>query len=125
MILFITFFLFEVYSIGLLIYLIILLVKKKQLPWLILISELFCLLLFFYLRYLIGEHRLIFVGHYVDGTEDWGAGLANVSTVFINIGILVLILLVTQILFWFYFNKIYKKINPSELDKDPWNTLLK
>ena len=106
----------EAYSAVIVIFVIILLLRKKKLPWGILIRELGCLILFFYFKFLLDEHRLILIGDYVDGTKGWGSGLANVEIYTYNLAIVIGLFLITQIVFWIFFVKKFRRINNPVLN---------
>ena len=91
--------------------------KKKKLPRILLLTQTIFIALFFYLQNLVDNHKQIFTGNYEDGTEHWGVGMANVYVSFANQGILLLIFIVLQIGFWYFFNKQFKQLNAPELVK--------
>lgn len=99
----------EVYTAFLIIYSIIKIVRKKKVPVIILTWNFILIGLFFYLRYLVDNHKLIFIKGYNDSPEDWGEGLANVMISIYNLGIIFLAFCFIQILFWRLFLHKYKK----------------
>ena len=79
------------------------------------LAELICITLFFYLKFLLGEHKLIFIGNYSSDQEHWESGLANVGAYTFNLAILIGIFLVLQIVFWIIYARKVRLIN-SKLD---------
>ena len=111
-ILFYILFLFlEVYTVFVILFLLIQLLRKRKQPWRILFAELICLITFFYLRFLVGEHKIIFTGKYITDPEHWESGLANVGVYTFNLAILMGIFLVLQIVFWIIYTKKVRLIN--------------
>ena len=108
---YILIFFLEVYTALVIIFFLIQLLRKKKQPWIILFAELICIGLFFYLRFLIGEHKLIFIGKYNKGQDHWEAGLANIGTYTFNLAILMGIFLVLQMAFWMIYSKKARLIN--------------
>ena len=108
---YILIFFLEVYTGLVIIFLLIQLLRKKKQPWKILFAELICLILFFYLRFLVGEHKIIFSGNYSNDKEHWESGLGNVGIYTFNLAILMGIFLVLQIVFWFIYTKKVRLIN--------------
>ncbi len=107
---------FEAYTVFMVIFVLVQLVRKKKIPWRILLMQLVCLILFYYLKYLVGQHKIIFIGNYVDGTKDWGSGFANVMIYTYNLVILASIFLVTQIIFWIFYIRKSRALNVPEQD---------
>lgn len=100
----------QVYCISVIVLLIILLGRKKRLPWLLMICELVCIGLFFLLKFLIMNNKIAFIGSYSEG-DNWGAGLANVMFFTYNLLILIGMFILTQILVGIGFSKELKKLN--------------
>ena len=105
--------LLEFYTALLIAFLIIKLLRKRELPWILVAVEFTAIVFFFYLKSLVESEKLIFIGEYADGSRDWGAGLANVSTHIWNPGILICIFLCPQIIFRALFFKKFREINGS------------
>ena len=101
----------EIYTFCFLIYIVVQKWKKKTLPWLFILLGIGCIALFFYLRFLLNEHRLIFTGNYVRGSDDWGSGLANVGIYIQNMLILMFIFLLSQLFYWTIFFQQFRRIN--------------
>ena len=112
---FILIFFLEIYTAFVIIFLLVQLIRKKKQPWRILLVELMCITLFFYLKFLLGEHKLIFIGNYSSDQEHWESGLANVGAYTFNLAILIGIFLVLQIVFWIIYARKVRLIN-SKLD---------
>jgi hypothetical protein len=73
---------FELYTGIIVLYVIVQLLRKKKLPWILLLMESGCLIVLFYLRYLVNQHELIVIGEYQDDPKDYGDGIANMSGCF-------------------------------------------
>ena len=101
----------ELYTAVILLYVIIQLLRKKKLPWRILILELLCILSFFYLKFLLDRHKLIVFGSFNEAPEDWGAGLANVMTYTYNLAFIIGLFLITQLIFWIFFKRKFQFLN--------------
>ncbi len=93
-------------------------VRKKILPWPLLFVQTICFVIFFCIQDLVETHKIVFTGKYEDGSKDWGSGLANVYTTFINHGILVLIFILSQAIFLYFFIRKLTKLNKPDLTKD-------
>ncbi len=106
---------FYIYLVVFIIYIVVQFFKKKKLPWVLLSAQVLTIAIFFYLQNLVDNHKLIFTGNYKDSTEHWADGMANVYVSFANLGILLLIFIVLQIGFWYFFNKQLKQLNTQEL----------
>ena len=100
----------EVYSLFLVAYTVIKLIKKKKLPAFILISNFFIVAMFFFVRKMVLDDRLIFTGTYKDSTQYWEEGLANMMISIYNLAIVFFAFWITQILFWIVFLRRYKKL---------------
>jgi|GEM_PF-2472825 len=123
--LFILFFFLEAYTAFLAVYILIQLLKKKKLPWRILLAEFICLVAVFYCKYLVGRHDLIFTGNYTNDPEHWESGLANLMTYTLNLFILIMIFIVVQILFWVLFFRKTRKLNdPGLFSKEKLDNFL-
>ena len=108
-----------IYTASLLIYIIIQIARKKKLPWVLILIEMICIIIFFYLQNLVDEHKLIFTGKYEDdGSKDWGVGLANIQLITVNLIILISIFSVTQIVFWYFFSRHLKHLNAPDKVKN-------
>lgn len=92
-------------------FLVIQLFRKRKQSWKILFAELICLILFFYLRFLAGGHKIIFIGDYSNDKGHWESGLANVGVYTYNLAILMGIFAALQILFWIIYSKRVRLIN--------------
>jgi len=110
---FILIFFLEIYTAFVIIFLLVQLIRKKKQPWRILLVELMCITLFFYLKFLVEEHTLIFIGNYSSDQDHWESGLANVGTHTFNLAILIGIFLVPQIVFWVIYSKKVRLMNPQ------------
>jgi len=87
-------------------------------PWLILAIESVGLLLFFYLKFLVDEQKLILFGNYHNDPQDWGTGLANVGVYLYNLVFIIALFLATQIFFWAFFIRKFRLINKSISEKE-------
>ena len=85
-------------------------------PWKILLIESGCLLLFFYLRYLVDQHELIVFGNYQDSPEDYGQGIANMFVYFYNLAFVLGLFLITQLVFWAFFSEKFKNLKKQKSD---------
>lgn len=99
----------EAYTIFLTTYFIIYYFRKKRLPWALLLANLLCLVLFFFLEWLVSNHKLALLGGYSEA-DDWGAGMANVYTWIINESLLLVAFLVTQCIFWIVWRRKYPRV---------------
>ena len=90
------FFFYYVYAIIFLIVIAVRFISRKKIAWEWVIGNLFLIGIFIFLQQLIDDHRLIFTGEYIE-SNDWGAGLANLSTAIKNEIILILFFCTTQI----------------------------
>jgi hypothetical protein len=108
----------EVYAASLVIYFLIKLVKYRKLPGIILIINFFLLGGFFFLQRSVSDHQIIFVGGYGTATKDWGEGFANAMFTIYNLAIVFFVFCFTQLLFWIFFLKAYRKLNYSKSDLD-------
>lgn len=92
-------FLFFFYYIYVIIFLIVITVhfiNRKKIAWMWVIGNLFLIGIFIFFQQLIDDHKLIFTGRYIE-SNDWGAGLANLSTAIKNEVILILFFCATQV----------------------------
>ena len=119
-------FFFEIYSIILLAYIIHSLLNKKRLALLPLLLNFLCILFFFWIRTRVINHEIIIIGTYGAGQRDWGTGLNNVATTTMNLGVLCLLFIITQIIFWIFFkkqaNRFSKKKVASRFLEEHFNT---
>lgn len=90
------FFFFYIYTIIFLIVIAVRFISNKKIAWKWVIGNLVLIGLFIFLQKLIDDHRLIFTGEYIE-SNDWGAGLANLSTAIKNEVILILFFCATQV----------------------------
>ncbi len=107
----------EAYSVFLAVYTVVKLVKKRKLPFKILFFNFILVAVFFFIRKLVYDHELIFIGRYIDATKDWGEGLANLMISIFNFGIVFLAFWITQIVFWRIFLRHYRKLNLGKFEK--------
>lgn len=124
---FIIFFFFiflEIYTGFLIIILLVHLIRRKRLPWSVLMAEVLCIGSFFYLKYLLDDHKLIFTGSYNNDKVHWESGLANLSVYMLNLLILLGIFIITQIIFWILYSKRFRRLNPK-MDKIDMDSFLK
>lgn len=103
----------ELYTGVIVLYVIIHLLRKKKLPWKILLIESGCILLFFYLRYLVDQHELIVFGDYTD-PQDYGEGIANMSLYTYNLAFVTGLFLISQLVFWAFFTEKFKNLNKQK-----------
>lgn len=106
----------EIYVAFLVIFLCVKAAKKKKLPWIVIATNCVSIALLVWLKYKVENHEIIFTGSYSYGGNDWGEGLANIGVTLENLGIVYLIMLVTQLLFAFFFSREFKKLNVSRKD---------
>ena len=106
----------ELYTGFIVLYVIIQLIRSKKLPWKILLVESGCLVLFFYLRYLVDQHELIVFGDYQDDPQDYGEGIANASVYFYNFAFVLGLFLITQLVFWAFFTEKFKNLHKQRSD---------
>ncbi len=111
LLLFLFLFLPEIYVALLFIFLIVKALKRKKLPWVVIIANGLCITFLLWLKYKVENHEVIFTGSYNNKSDDWGEGLANLGITLMNLGIVLLILLITQLIFAFYFNLESRKLN--------------
>jgi hypothetical protein len=78
------------------------------------ISNGFVIGIFFFIRRMINNHELFFMGGYNEDPEDWGTGLANMTSALNNLIILLFIFFFTQIIFWAILIHRYRKLNPQK-----------
>lgn len=90
------FFFYYIYAIIFLVVTAVRFINKRKIAWKWVIGNFFLIGLFIFLQQLIDEHMLIFTGEYIE-SNDWGAGLANLSTAIKNEVILVLFFCATQV----------------------------
>lgn len=102
---------FELYTGIIVLYVIVQLLRKKKLPWILLLIESGCLIVFFYLRYLVNQHELIVIGGYQEDPKDYGQGIANVSVYYYNLAFIIGLFLITQLFFWAFFTEKYESLN--------------
>lgn len=106
----------EIYVAFLVIFLCVKAVKKKKLPWIVIAINCVTIAPLLWLKYKVENHEIIFTGSYSYDGNDWGEGLANIGVTLENLGIVYLIILVTQGLFAFFFSREFKKLNSSRKD---------
>ncbi len=111
--LYIIIFCLDVYGIAVIILFITELVGKKKLPWVLVITELICIGLFFLLEYLIVSYKIVFIGGYSE-RDNWGAGLNNVMSVIYNLWILIGGFILTQLFIGATFSKEFKKLTNKD-----------
>lgn len=109
----IAFYFLEIYCFILFIFLLVLLTKRKKLPILPIFLNVMCVSFFFWFRYKVEKHDIIFTGNY-QKAEDWGQGLANLMVFLMNLGVVYLIFTITQIVFIIFFRKEFRKLNGSK-----------
>jgi hypothetical protein len=119
--LFILFYSFEIYAAILIIYLATQIFRKKKLPRKILVVDGIFLLIFFSLRILLNKYHIFLAGNFKRESLDWGTGLSNVGAYLINFSILLFLFLISQIVFWYNFNKQFARLNSSENEKSIWD----
>ena len=108
-------FFFEIYSIVLLAYIIHSALNKKRVALLPLLLNFLCIAFFFRIRTRVINHEIILIGTYSDGQKDWGAGLNNVAGTTVNLGVLCLLFIITQIIFWIFFKKQVRKLSKKKV----------
>ena len=64
---------------------------------------------------MIRQGRFVFIGGYEDGLQDESYGFENTMSFLINQGILVILFLVTQVIFWYLYMRARKKGNLKEV----------
>ena len=79
------------------------------------IAETICIALFLYFKFRIRQGQLVFIGGYEDVLQDESYGFGNMMSFLINQGILVLLFLVTQIIFWYIYSRSRFRANVSEI----------
>lgn len=104
------FFFYYIYAIIFLIVNAVRFINRKKIAWKWVIGNLFLIGLFIFLQQLINDHKLIFTGKYIE-SNDWGAGLANLSTAIENEVILILFFCATQVVLL----SIYRNRSKSSL----------
>ena len=109
-------FLAEIYAAFLVIFLIVKSVRRKKIPWAVVVANGLCIVLLLWLKYKVQNHEIIFAGNYSYGGDDWGEGLANVGVTLGNLGIVYLIILATQIVFVIIFSRESKKMKSDRTD---------
>lgn len=114
LLIFLLFFLFELYVAVLMIYVLVLLIRRKKLPVNVLLINVLCLGLLWWLKYEVEEHNIVFTGSYENSPGDWGEGLANMMVSLLNLGIVYVIGLVTQLIFINIFSREFRKLNPGQ-----------
>ena len=109
---------FELYTGIIVLYVIVKLLRKKKLPWKLLLIESGCLILFFYLRHLVNQHEIIVIGDFIEDPKDYGEGIANMSVYFYNLAFIIGLFLITQLFFWAFFTEKYKSLNKQTLEEN-------
>ena len=79
------------------------------------IAEAICITVFLYLKFMIRQGQFVFIGGYEDVLQDESYGFGNTMSFLINQGILVIIFLVTQIIFWYLYRRTRIKINVNKV----------
>jgi NADH:ubiquinone oxidoreductase subunit 5 (subunit L)/multisubunit Na+/H+ antiporter MnhA subunit len=106
----------EIYVVFLVIFLIVKAIKRKKLPWTVIVANGMSIVLLMWLKYKVQDHEIIFTGSYAYGGNDWGEGLANIGITIENLGIVYLIIITTQIVFVIFFSRESKKLNAGSKD---------
>jgi hypothetical protein len=107
----------EAYVVYLLGYVIIRLISGRKLPFYIMLFNCLILTAFYLTRIQLSNHQWIFFGHYQE-SDHWADGMANVTTAFYNLGFLFILFCITQLGFWIFFLRHYRKLNEIEHYKD-------
>ncbi len=101
----------EVYVLGIFIFLFSQHKKKRVLPKKLLIYNVFILLIFVALKYLILGHMIDFTGEYVEDDKFWEEAMGNMFVTYANLLIIFLALLLSQAIFGILFRKESIKLN--------------
>lgn len=110
MLFFLFYFLTEIYTVVLFIFLLIQFARRKKLPRFIIVLNGLCIIGFLWLKHRVEEHKIIFTGSY--GTaDDWGQGLSNVMVTLMNLAVVYLLLLANQLAFFIFYLKEFRKLN--------------
>jgi hypothetical protein len=112
---YLVFIFLQIYTAIVFLIVLIQLLRKKKLPWGLILIEAICLIVFFYFKYLLDEHKLIFTGYYNSEPEHWESGLANLYVYLSNLLILIGIFSITQIVFWILYLKGVRRLH-SKID---------
>lgn len=104
-----------IYTLVFSIVIIINLAKRKKILWSCVAGNLVCVGGFFYLQDLIENHKIVFLGKYIDGTKNWGSGMANAYTTLLNEILLILIFCVVQGFFWIMYKKRIRATSKGEV----------
>lgn len=121
-------FFIELFTICFILYIAFKLFRKKKIPRVIVIVNLFVIVLFWYLEYLVDEKEISFLGRENSTHNDFnqkqdqinmGAGLGWLYNRFILSGIFLL----TQIIFFIFFRIKYNQINRDKKIKQPGQLL--
>ena len=94
----------EIYAAALVIYFFVQFSRKKNLPRILVIAEAICIALFLYLKFRIRQGMLVFIGGYEDVVNDTYQ-FGDMMSFLINQGILIILFLITQIIFWYLFRR--------------------
>ena len=100
----------EFYTAALIVYFFVQFTRKKTFPRYLLIAETICIALFLYLKFRIRQGSLIFISGYEDVLNDGSDALGNMMSFLINQGILVILFLITQIIFWYLYRRSRFKV---------------
>ena len=68
-------------------------------------AEAICIAVFLYLKFRIRQGELLFIGGYEDVLQDESYGFGNMMSFIINQGILVIVFILTQIIFWYLYRR--------------------
>jgi hypothetical protein len=105
----------ELYTAAIVIYFFVQFSRKKKFPRILMIAEAICIAVFLYLKFMIRQRQLVFIGGHEDVLEDETYGFGNMMSFVINQGILVILFLVTQVIFWYLYLRARNKVPINEI----------
>ena len=105
----------ELYTAAIVIYFFVQFLRHKKFPKILMIAEAICVAVFLYLKFMIRQEELVFINGYEDVLQEESYGFGNMMSFIINQGILVILFLVTQIIFWYLYRRTRIKINVNKV----------
>lgn len=112
----------ELYTAFLLIYVVVMLFRKKKLHFLTFALNILVIGLFFYIRKKVFDEEWVLFGEY-DPLGDVGESFHNFSIYIINIGMVLIAFCVIQIVFWKIFIKNNDRLTNDEQTRELLKTL--
>ena len=101
----------ETYVTIYVVYFLAVIIKRRKFPKYLVGVNLLVLIGLLYLHYAVKAQEVVFINGYVDGSKDWGSGLANVATTSINLFVVFLMATITQFIFWIFYKKLKDRSN--------------